>query len=99
MCGKISVTNCHHDYYMEHQNFIDVKLVQLKSEYIMSMFGLLDFCEAPDWSDFFHIFLSFADELRTKGLKGPVGTNNGTLDQFPDDRNTLFRPICVFFLF
>ena len=77
---------------------IDVKLVQLKSEYIMSMFGLLDFCEAPDWSDFFYIFLSFADELRLKGLKGPVGTKNGTVDQFPDERNTLFRPTCFFFL-
>ena len=73
-------------------------LVQIKSEYIMSIFGFLDFREAPDWPDFFYIFLSFADELRLKGLKGPVDTNNGTVDQFPHERNTLFRPICVFFL-
>ena len=72
-------------------------LVQIKSEYIMSIFGFLDFREAPDWPDFFYIFLSFADELRLKGLKGPVDTNNGTVDQFPHERNTLFRPICVFF--
>ena len=72
-------------------------LVQIKSEYIMSMFGFLDFREAPDWPDFFYIFLSFADELRLKSLTGPVDTNNGTVDQFPHERNTLFRPICVFF--
>ena len=32
---------------------IDEMLVQIKSEYIMSMFGFLDFCETPDWPDFF----------------------------------------------
>ena len=71
-------------------------LVQIKSENVISMFGFLYFCEAPDWPVFFYIFLSFADELRFKDLKGPVDTNNRTVDQFPHERSTLFRPICVF---
>ena len=48
---------------------IDEMLVQIKSEYIMSMFGFLDFCETPDWPDFFIFSFLLLTSLDSKAWK------------------------------